>query len=202
MSVRWSQQARAKFTSPEYRAWTMMKTRCYNQNNHKYPTYGGRGILVCDRWRHDFDAFLEDMGLRPGDHYSIDRIDNDGNYEPKNCHWATPTEQARNRGVTRLITANGETQCLQEWANRLGANPQTITDRLERGWSPERAVLEAPRNVSQPGEVVLTLSGRSMRLFEWAKETGLSAATISKRIRRGWTVDQALTTASGGNRGA
>jgi hypothetical protein len=180
----------------------MIKTRCYNQNNHKYPTYGGRGIRVCDRWRNSFDVFLEDMGPRPGDHYSIDRIDNDGNYEPKNCHWSTPTEQARNRGVTRFITANGQTRCLQEWADLLGSNPQTIADRLDRGWDPTQAVLQAPRDVAQPGTLNLTLSGRTMRLFEWARETGLSAATITRRLKRGWTVEQALTTASGGKRGA
>lgn len=148
MSSRWSPEARAKFTSPEYRAWTMMKTRCYNKNNPKYPTYGGRGIKVCDRWRSSFDAFLEDMGPRPGGH-SIDRSNNDGDYTPENCRWATPTEQAVNRSTTRWIEANGERLHLKEWAARLGADPQTIVDRISRGWSAERAVTQKPRSMTK-----------------------------------------------------
>jgi hypothetical protein len=83
----------------EYRSWIGMKERCLNTNFHAYPKYGGRGITICDRWMHSFENFLADMGSRPAG-CSIDRIDNDGNYEPANCKWATRLEQSRNRSIS------------------------------------------------------------------------------------------------------
>lgn len=104
--------------TPEYQAWGAMKTRCLNPQSSSWPNYGGRGIKVCDRWMHNFPAFLEDVGPKPGPHYSLDRIDVDGDYEPGNVRWATRTEQNRNRRTLRaalrriaeleeLLVANG-----------------------------------------------------------------------------------------------
>ena len=81
----------------EYKAWQSMKDRCYNPNNPRYGRYGGRGITVCQRWRISFRNFLEDMGIKTNDTYSLDRINNDGNYGPGNCRWASSYEQNRNR---------------------------------------------------------------------------------------------------------
>lgn len=84
-----------------YKLWNSMIQRCHNPNNDRFGRYGGRGIVVCDAWRHSFKAFLADMGDPPTDKHSIDRIDNNGNYEPNNCRWATPFEQSINRNPTK-----------------------------------------------------------------------------------------------------
>lgn len=83
--------------SAEYRIWQGILNRCLNKNVKFYRRYGGRGITVCDAWRHDFQKFYRDMGPRPSPRHSIDRINNDGNYEPANCRWATPAQQAANK---------------------------------------------------------------------------------------------------------
>ena len=130
--------------SPEYMAWAQMKLRCLNPKSPKYPRYGGRGISVCSAWL-EFDAFIADMGARPSPDHSIDRIDNDGDYEPSNCRWATRTQQQRNREANRRLTHDGETATLAEWAERLGISTATLYSRVGRlGWSVEKA-LTTPR---------------------------------------------------------
>ena len=104
----------------EYRLWMEMKARCDPASIRAHPRYSGRGITVCDRWANSFTAFLADMGGRPEGSYSIDRRDNDGNYEPQNCRWATPREQANNRHTTIWLTDGAETDTLANWCRRLG----------------------------------------------------------------------------------
>lgn len=96
-------------------AWCHMNRRCYAKTYIRYPNWGGRGITVCDRWRHSFENFLADMGEPPTPKHSLDRIDNDGPYAPQNCRWATLSEQARNKRSNLVVTAWGETKLVAEW---------------------------------------------------------------------------------------
>lgn len=115
-----------------------MKQRCFNKNHKSYPRYGARGITVCDSWRDSSAAFLADMGPRP-DGCSLDRIDNDGNYSPENCRWATRRQQQMNRCNTAHYTIRGVTMHRNEWAALYGINPKTVQVRMHRGLS----ILEA-----------------------------------------------------------
>jgi hypothetical protein len=91
-----------EYKSPEYKAWQSMKGRCYAPNNSSYQYYGGRGIIVCDKWLKSFQHFLEDMGKKPSPESTLERIDSDRNYEPGNCYWASIDEQNRNRSCVKL----------------------------------------------------------------------------------------------------
>lgn len=124
--------------SPTYITWISIKSRCSLPKTSGYENYGGRGIAVCARWKSSFENFLEDMGEKP-DGTSIERKDNDGDYEPGNCKWATSKEQNRNRRSNRKITYNGETKILIEWAEQLKMNKATLLFRLDRGWSVKEA---------------------------------------------------------------
>lgn len=123
--------------SPEYRVWTDMKARCLSPNHPAFSHYGGRGITICERWRESFEAFLSDVGRRPTLAHSLDRIDNDGHYEPGNIRWATWDEQARNKRSNRLMTFNGMTQCVQDWARTTGLPASALYGRVYAGWSAE-----------------------------------------------------------------
>lgn len=126
-----------KSGTAEYRTWLGIRARCSDKSDHNY---GGRVIRVCRRWQDSFEAFLEDMGERPSDNHSIDRIDVNGNYEPGNCRWATAVEQCRNTRVNVVIEHAGESLCVAEWAERYGVSSSMLSNRLGSGWSFEDAV--------------------------------------------------------------
>jgi hypothetical protein len=118
----------------EYDAWAHMIRRCHTPTTHNYANYGGRGISVCERWRYSFENFLADMGERPSPKHSLDRRDNNGNYEPANCRWATPIEQGNNTRKVRLITYKGKTQSVSAWTRELGFPRETLRKRIATGW--------------------------------------------------------------------
>jgi hypothetical protein len=129
----------------EYAVWSMMKQRCFNPAATGFANYGGRGITVCARWRESFEAFLADMGVRPSPSHELDRIDNDGHYEPGNVRWAMPKAQGRNRRVNKVISHDGNAMSLVEWAEFLGIPYRMLKDRLANGWTFERAISEPRR---------------------------------------------------------
>jgi len=126
-------------TTPEYHAWRDMRKRCRWSAHRKWHRYGGRGIKVCKRWS-SFIVFLNDMGLRPTSGHTLERIDNDGDYKPSNCKWATQQEQQQNHSRNHKITAWGETLTITEWCRRSGRSSHCIRSRLEKGYRPEVAI--------------------------------------------------------------
>ena len=124
-----------------YSHWTIMKARCNNPKNNRYELYGGRGITVCAEWANSFEAF-RNWALANGyrDGLTIDRKDTNGPYCPENCRWATAKQQNNNRRSNRVITHNGETHTLAQWAELTGIKSGTIQTRLTRGWTVEKAL--------------------------------------------------------------
>lgn len=124
-----------------YHKWKGMRERCFDSNSKRFPDYGGRGITVCEEWRSSFSAFREwalAHGYQEG--LSIDRIDPNGHYCPENCRWITMAEQQKNKRNVRLVTIDGETHTLPEWAKLRGIKYGTIWKRLKDGWSIEHAL--------------------------------------------------------------
>ena len=119
---------------PEYNAYMAMLSRCSNPRHPEYKRYGGRGIRVYDRWRNSFELFLADMGPRPSSKHSLDRIDNDGDYEPINCRWATQIEQQNNRRNNRILTYGEKSLTIAQWVRKTGIPRRTIYYRLDKGW--------------------------------------------------------------------
>ena len=128
-----------------YSEWKSMKARCYKKSGKDYFNYGGRGITVCPEWRDSFEAF-RDWAMANGyrDDLTLDRKDSNGPYSPENCRWATGKEQANNKRSSRLVSFNGETKTIAQWAESSGIGVQTIRYRLDNGWSVERALTVAP----------------------------------------------------------
>jgi hypothetical protein len=117
-----------------------MKTRCYNKNEPAYPRYGGKGVKVCDRWLNSFPAFLEDMGPRPGDDYSLDRIDSNGDYEPSNCRWADSRMQNQNKSNVIYLTIDGLTAPIVVHCRQAGVDPATARWRHHQGWTDHEVI--------------------------------------------------------------
>ncbi len=129
---------------PLYRTWVTMKQRCYNPRFHKYADYGARGIKVCERWRDSFEAFLGDMGPKPSPRHTLDRKENDGDYTPENCRWATSLEQGANKRSNVRLEYDGRTQSISEWARELGIKAGTISYRIRKGWSVAETLTKVP----------------------------------------------------------
>lgn len=175
-----------KTNSIEFSTWVDIQSRCYNKNRPEYESYGGRGITVCSKWLASFSAFMDDMGARPSPKHSIDRIDNDGNYEPANCRWATRVEQANNKRNNVLLEINGQIKTIAHWAKEAGVTYASVYARHLNGVT-GAALLESSAQKLMHGGITDSVSG-------WSKRTGIKQSTISMRINKyKWTVDRALT---------
>ena len=164
--------------TPAYYSWVAMKDRCLRPANPAYRHYGGRGIAVCERWL-QFEGFFADMGARPAG-TTLDRINNNGNYEPGNCRWATDLEQARNTRVNRLVEFHGRATPVSVVAEAVGMGVSTLRERLRRGWSVEDAIAKpvAPPFKLDPVSVECMRIVYSLRVF------------TSRQIARWWGVSR------------
>lgn len=203
--------SRGKDNPIEHDAWTNMLTRVRNANTKRAERWHGRGIGVCKRWENSFDAFLDDMGKRPPDKTSLDRIDNDQGYwcghpdcpecsatnRPRNCRWADAKEQGNNQERTIYLTWNGETHCLKEWADITGIDYQCLWTRYSKGWSPEQILGQQsgePLRQTRPSRAVrIEHDGKNLTFSEWSAETGIPAKTISARYYWGWEPERIVT---------
>lgn len=132
-----------------YSIYNNMINRCKNPNVDCYKYYGGKGISICEEWEKDFQKFYNwAMGNGYEENLTIDRIDVNGNYEPDNCQWVTMKEQANNTTRNRIIKYNGESKTLKQWAEILGFDESVLRNRLNRGWSVERAI-ETPKMIQK-----------------------------------------------------
>jgi len=171
-----------------YIVWQNMLRRC-SVDNEKHYRWAGRGIKVCDEWL-KFENFYKDMG-DPPINGTIDRIDNDGNYEPSNCRWATQKEQSRNRSSNIEITHEGRTQCIAAWEEELGFSPGTVWRRLNiYKWSLDKAMSEPL--INQRGKI--NFEGKYQTLTAHARDHGLNRTTVDYRLLQGYTMEEALNT--------
>jgi hypothetical protein len=176
-----------------------IKQRCLNPNHARYRDWGGRGITVCQRWRDSFEAFLADVGFRPGKGYSIERISNDKGYEPGNVKWATAAEQQRNTRRNRFYMINGERLCLEDVARRHGVGASMLRGRLDKGMSLEDA-LTTPIGLANPQLRLITYNGTTRSLSDWARFLNMHTSSLHQRLETGWSIEAAITIKPGESR--
>lgn len=182
----------------EHIAWTSMRARCTRPSHAGYARYGGRGISICSRWMDSFASFFLDMGPRPSPEHSIDRIDNDGNYEPSNCRWATRREQGNNRKGNVWLSSGGLTKTKAQWSRHLGGNRNLIDIRLSAGWTKEDA-LTTPVGYRKTTKWI-AFGGRTMTQTQWSLYLGGGKRLVGSRLKLGWTKEDAVTTLAGQRR--
>jgi hypothetical protein len=175
--------------TPEYNCWVGIRQRCNNPKASGYKYYGARGIKVCERWD-SFGNFLNDMGERP-DGTSIDRIDNNGDYEPSNTKWSTPSEQSSNTRRTHFIAHDGEIKTLSQWADSLNISVCTLSLRI-KNWGIEKAVT-LPRNTKHSDRFrMIELFGVTKTMNAWSKLCPTRSSIFRARLKNGWPIEQAL----------
>lgn len=177
-----------KSSTKEYQVWKRMKARCYSPCNKNMGNYQKNNIVVCDRWKNNFDNFLEDMGHIPNKDYSLERINNKKDYEPSNCKWIHKSEQSKNRSSVKIFFHDGEYKILKDWARHFGIKYTTLYHRIYRnGLSFEEAIQKDPYNR------MIKMNGEEMILKNWCKELNMHYGNVVSRIHRGWSVEKSLS---------
>lgn len=171
-----------------YSMWKGMRNRCNNPNYRAYHRYGGRGIKVCNRWD-DFWAFVRDMGERP-EGFTIDRKDNDGDYEPSNCKWSSYSEQMNNKYNNHVIRYNGEEKTLMCWSKFLGFDYHRVKALIYKGYS----MVEAINHVSDDKRRFFKGKLLSIPEIMRQEKCELDYSLVINRICRGWDVERAIKT--------
>lgn len=171
---------------PEYHVWMSMKARCFNKKSNKYKRYGGRGITICERWIGDngFINFITDMGFRPSNSHTIDRINNDGNYEKINCKWRTSKEQCNNRSSNVFLKYKGFSKTKSQWADYFGVHHNTLSAYLKR-WDMKRAYEFYKLKMHQPVDRAkkIKYNGYCHNVEEWAKIFNIGKSTLYTKLR-------------------
>lgn len=163
--------------------WLSMRARCLRKSSTQYKWYGARGIKICRRWSR-FSLFLADMGERPAGK-CLDRIDNNGNYEPRNCKWSTRAEQGRNRRGNVTLTHNGRTMILADWAKDIGISTACLGARVRNGWDIQRTLNEEPGSYTKKITHKIPHKGKLVSCAELARLTGIKRETLRWRIHHG-----------------
>lgn len=163
-----------------YVIWQQMIQRCYNPKQRSYKRYGGAGITVCDRWRYSFPNFFSDMG-HPPDGMTLDRIDNSKGYEPSNCRWATPEEQANNRKTNVFIEYENKTMTIAGWARHYGIPYHWVKARYKSGVRPPE-LFSTKNHRGENKKYLVEYQGRQVSLKELSSITGVNLQTLYYRI--------------------
>jgi len=162
-----------------YHIWMNMRDRCNNAKNRMYCHYGGRGIIVCKEWE-SLENFIDWARVGYKENLQLDRIDNNGNYEPSNCKWSTAKEQQRNKNNNRILTINGISKTASAWAEETGISQSTLTRRYLRGVKGEELFKKVKKK-----EINISFNGKTMNLSEWGRELGIKPATLISRYHHG-----------------
>ena len=172
---------------PEYHTWKNMRARCNAPCNKENGNYQKNNITVCERWN-DFLNFYNDMGPKPSNKHSIDRINNDGNYEPLNCRWANNTIQANNKSNNKLVNFDGKVFTISQLSEHLGLSRIALRKHLDKGRSAEEAISRINDNN------FIEFNGIRKSRQEFCNDYGIKLQNFYSRINKGWSIERALTT--------
>lgn len=180
-----------KTKSDEYQSWANIKSRCTNPKASHYERYGGRGVIMCERWLNSFENFFEDMGKRPSKEHSIDRINNDGNYELDNCRWATNSQQSRNKSPNVYLEYAGISMVQSDWAKRWNITATLIKQHIKSGKSFEQIFnhFENNNNVKRRYQ---SFMGHSRTIADWAKIFGIHKCTFNCRFNKIGNIEKTI----------